>query len=174
MYGVLLMGLATAMYLAGVLFAPIRHLIGGGPRLLAINEWIVWYSGVPLVVGLCLAGVDLFVLLRVKRSPRDDVRHDPIHRRAVIVALTAYDDADSIGDAVRDFRAHPAVGAVIVVSNNSRDRIMACAAEAGAIAVNETLWVLRLPVPERGFGAGRLRPCRALRRGPDVPGLRHR
>jgi 2,5-furandicarboxylate decarboxylase 1 len=138
MYGVLLMGLATAMYLAGVLFAPIRHLIGGGPRLLAINEWIVWYSGVPLVVGLCLAGVDLFVLLRVKRSPRDDVRHDPIHRRAVIVALTAYDDADSIGDAVRDFRAHPAVGAVIVVSNNSRDRTMACAAEAGAIAVNET------------------------------------
>jgi len=40
---------------------------------------------------------------------------------------------------VRDFRAHPLVDSVIVVSNNSRDRTLECAREAGAVAVNEPL-----------------------------------
>jgi glycosyltransferase involved in cell wall biosynthesis len=143
MSGILLAGVGVAMYLLGVLLAVPRNLLGGGPRLLAVNEWIVWYSGVPLVIGLCLALVDLFLLLSYKRSSRAEVRCDLIASQRVIVALTAYDDEASIADAVIDFRAHPLVDEVIVVSNNSRDRTLECATKAGATAINE---------PQQGYG----------------------
>jgi hypothetical protein len=143
MYGVLLMCLGLAMYLSGVLIAIPRHLLGGGPAFLAVNEWIVWYSGVPLVLGLGLCLVDLFVLFGSKRTPQTEVRHDPIAAPRLTVVLTAYDDEASIGPAVRDFLNHPLVDEVIVVSNNSKDRTLECAAEAGATAINE---------PRQGYG----------------------
>jgi glycosyltransferase involved in cell wall biosynthesis len=143
MYGMLLACLALAMYLFGVLLALPRNLLGGGARFLAFNEWIVWYSGVPLVLGLCLAFLDLFVLFGRKRSSRLEVRHDLIGNSRLIVALTAYDDEASIGDTVQDFRTHPLVDEVIVVSNNSRDRTLEHAVEAGATAINE---------PQQGYG----------------------
>ena len=55
----------------------------------------------------------------------------------VTVALTAYNDEESIGEAVRDFLSHPRVMRVIVVSNNSADRTFEVAQAAGAITVNE-------------------------------------
>jgi hypothetical protein len=143
MYGILLVCLALLMYVAGVLLAFPRNIFGNDPRLLALNEWIVWYSGVPLTLGLSLSLIDLFCLFGGKRSPRPDVRCDPVPNARLVVALTAYDDEASIGDAVRDFRSHPLVDAVIVVSNNSRDQTLERAREAGAIAVNE---------PDRGYG----------------------
>jgi hypothetical protein len=143
MYGILLACLGMTMYLFGVVLAVPRNLLGGGERFLAFNEWIVWYSGVPLMLGLCLALVDLFLLFRHKRSPRLEVRHDPIANPRLVVALTAYDDEASIGDAVRDFRSHPLVDEVIVVSNNSRDNTLERARSAGASAVNE---------PQQGYG----------------------
>jgi hypothetical protein len=121
MYGILLVCLGIAMYLFGVLIALPRHLLVGGERLLAFNEWIVWYSGMPLMLGLGLAIVDLFLLFKNKRSPQLEVRYDPIADPRLVVALTAYDDEASIADAVRDFRSHPLVDEVIVVSNNSHD-----------------------------------------------------
>ncbi len=143
MYGMLLACLGIAMYLFGVLLAIPRDLLGGGEQFLAFNEWIVWYSGMPLVLGLALALLDLFVFFGRKRSPRQEVRHERIADSHVVVALTAYDDEESIGDAVRDFRSHPLVNEVIVVSNNSRDHTMERAEEAGATAVNE---------PQQGYG----------------------
>jgi glycosyltransferase involved in cell wall biosynthesis len=143
MYGVLLMCLGIVLYLFGVLLAIPRHLLGGGARFLQINEWIVWYSGMPLVLGLCLALLDVFVLLAGKRSPRLDVRRDDIANTRLVVALTAYDDEASIAEATRDFRAHPLVDEVIVVSNNSSDRTLEYAAAAGATAINE---------PQQGYG----------------------
>jgi glycosyltransferase involved in cell wall biosynthesis len=143
MYGILLACLGMTMYLFGVLLALPRNLLGGGEQFLAFNEWIVWYSGVPLMLGLCLALVDLFFLFRYKRSPWPEVRHDPIANSRLVVALTAYDDEASIADAVRDFRSHPLVDEVIVVSNNSRDNTLERAREAGATAVNE---------PQQGYG----------------------
>ncbi|MBV9785886.1 MAG: glycosyltransferase family 2 protein [Acidisphaera sp.] len=137
MYGMMLACIGLAMYLSGVLLALPRNLLGLNARMLALNEWVVWYSGVPFVLGLCLALFDLFVLLGRKRSPRLEVRHDPIVNARLVVALTAYDDEASIADAVRDFRAHPLVDEVIVVSNNSRDRTLERAAEAGATVIDE-------------------------------------
>jgi hypothetical protein len=139
MYGVLLSSFGIVMYLFGVLLALPRHLLGDDQLFRAVNEWIVWYSGVPLMSGLFLASVDLFVLFGRKRSPRLEVRRDALDAGRVVVALTAYDDEDSIAEAVRDFRSHPVVAEVIVVSNNSRDRTLEAARQAGATAVNEPL-----------------------------------
>jgi glycosyltransferase involved in cell wall biosynthesis len=128
------------MYLSGVLMAVPRHLfVGGNESLLAINEWIVWYSGVPLMLGVCLAMVDLFLLFTHKRSRILEIRHDQMVKPRLIVALTAYNDEASIADAVRDFRSHPLVTEVIVVSNNSTDDTLERARQAGATAVDEPL-----------------------------------
>jgi len=138
MYGILLLSLGLTTFLFGVLLALPRHLLPYSERLLAINEAIVWYSGAPIVLGLALAMADLFLLLTYKRSSRAEVRFDAVTHPRLIVALTAYDDQDSIGEAVRDFMQHPFVSDVIVVSNNSRDATMARAQAAGAIVFNET------------------------------------
>ena len=143
MYGTLIACFGLVTYLFGVFLALPRHLLGGGERFLAFNEWVVWYSGMPLMLGLALGLVDLLVLLGGKRSSRQMVRYDPIANPRVTVALTAYNDEASIADAVHDFRTHPLVDEVIVVSNNSCDRTLERAAEAGATAVNE---------PQQGYG----------------------
>lgn len=131
------------MYLAGVLIGAPRALLAGGLAWKAIAEWLVWYSGIPVVSGLCIGSADIFWFLSRKRHTRHDVRNDCITGHRVIVALTAYDDEASIGQAVADFRAHPLVQEVLVVSNNSRDRTLERALEAGATVVNE---------PQQGYG----------------------
>src|SRR5882757_6889158 len=73
MYGMLLACFGFTMYIFGVLLAVPRNLLNGGKGFLAFNEWVVWYSGVPVVLGLSLALVDLFLLLGHKRSPRLEV-----------------------------------------------------------------------------------------------------
>ena len=143
MYGMLLICVGFTLYLLGVLMAIPRHLLGGGPKLLKLNELLVWYSGVPVMLGLGMALLDLFVLLSHKRSPRLEVRHHPVFNVDLTVVLTAYNDEDSIADAVRDFRSHPHVVEVIVVSNNSDDRTIQQAELAGATVVNE---------PQQGYG----------------------
>lgn len=137
LYGVLLICVGTAMYLSGVLMGVPRHLFGLNKALLPLNEWIVWYSGVPMMAGFALALADLFILFPGKRDS-GEVRFEPLAERRVTVALTAYNDEQSIADSVSDFRACPLVKNVIVVSNNSTDRTFERAVEAGAIVFNET------------------------------------
>ena len=121
-YGVLFVCFGMAMYLFGVLMSLPRYLLGLHD-LMPLNEWIVWYSGVPIMVGILLTVADLLLLFQFKRR-MSDVRVDPIDSRYVTVALTAYNDEASIGMAVKDFREHPLVKRVIVVSNNSTDHTM--------------------------------------------------
>lgn len=136
LYGVLLFCLGIAAFLAGVLLVVPRYLLGLRELLDPIAEWLVWYSGVPIVLGLALAAFDLLILLREKK-PNVPVRYDPVADKKVTVALTAYNDEESIGPAVEDFLAHPLVARVIVVSNNSSDRTFERAAAAGAVTFNE-------------------------------------
>src|SRR5689334_2829825 len=68
MYGVLFMTLAAAMYLFGVLLGVPRGLFGLNEWLLPLNTWIVWRSGVPMIIGITLAALDLFALLPGKRN----------------------------------------------------------------------------------------------------------
>ena len=50
------------MFLFGVTLALPRRLFGL-TALLPLNEWVVWYSGVPTMAGVVLALADLFLLL---------------------------------------------------------------------------------------------------------------
>ena len=136
MYGALCFCLGLAMYLAGVLMVFPRYLLGLRAVLDPVAEWLVWYSGVPIVAGIALALLDL-LYFHGRKKPDRPVRYKPIIRQKVTVALTAYNDEDAIGDAVRDFVAHPMVERVIVVSNNSSDRTFERAEAAGAITFNE-------------------------------------
>lgn len=137
MYGLLFMIVGLALYIAGVLMGVPRVLFRLNAVLLPLNAWIVWYSGVPLVIGVALATADLLLFFPVKRE-HGGVRFEPLATAPrVTVALTAYNDEASIAAAVADFRTHPRVGTVIVVSNNSRDATFARAVEAGALTFNE-------------------------------------
>jgi hypothetical protein len=137
MYGMLSVCFGLVMYLVGVLLVVPRYLLGLNALLLPINEWIVWYSGVPIMAGFGLALGDLGFLFALKRR-HNRVRTDVIVHRGLTVALTAYNDEESISSAVSDFLSHPLVRRVIVVSNNSVDATFEHAVAAGAITVNET------------------------------------
>jgi hypothetical protein len=136
LYGIYFFCLGTLMYVAGVLLVFPRYLLGLYKIFTPLSEWLVWYSGLPIVLGLSLALIDLLFLFERKRQPRD-YRHDPIGNDRVTVALTAYNDEQSIGEAVRDFIAHPRVARVIVISNNSSDHTFETAEASGAVTFNE-------------------------------------
>lgn len=137
LYGILCFCLGVAMYLTGVLMVIPRYLLGLNAALLPLNAWIVWYSGMPIALGVAFTLVDLLVLFPAKRHSAP-VRFDPLPGQRVTVVLTAYNDEQSIGAAVDDFRAHALVDKVIVVSNNSTDATIERARDAGAITFNET------------------------------------
>ena len=63
--------------------------------------------------------------------------------KSICVVLTAYDDEESIGRAVREFLSQKNVMKVIVVDNNSRDRTSQNAFKAGAEVIRE---------PNQGYG----------------------
>ena len=160
MYGMLLACFGLAMYLFGVLLALPRHLLLGGERLLAFNEWLVWYSGIPIVPGLCLALVDIFVVSTASGQTSRSAIGRSVAKSVTVVALTAYNDEDSIGDAVRDFAPIRPVDTVIVVSNNSRDAHLRGGGGGGRHHVQRAragLRPLRLSLPERGRCASRTR-----------------
>lgn len=136
MYGVVAFCLGIAMYLIGVLLVFPRYLLGLHALLDPVAEWLVWYSGVPIVVGIGMALLDL-LYYHGRQKPDVPVRYAPVQRQRVTVALTAYNDEDSIAASVLDFASHPMVERVIVVSNNSSDRTFERAAAAGAITFNE-------------------------------------
>ncbi len=138
LYGVLFACFGLSLYLLGVATVVPRYLFGLNAVLLRPTEWLVWYSGLPLVTGVGLALIDLFILFRGKRRPAG-LRYDPVPAPSITVALTAYNDEDSIAEAVRDFLSHRLVRQVIVVSNNSADATFERAAAAGAITFNEPL-----------------------------------
>ncbi len=137
LYGVLAVLTGLAVYLSGVILAAgLAALRLGGIEtpLTAVSQWLVWYSGMPVVAGLALIVIDLFLLLPGKRR-EGPVPCEPPDSRLLTVALTAYNDEESIGPAVEDFAGHPLVRRVIVFENNSRDRTAEVAREAGAEVV---------------------------------------
>lgn len=142
LYGILFFSTGVVAYLVGVLLVFPRYLLALNAHLLPLSEWLVWYSGMPITLGIALALTDLLVLLPYKRRCAG-TRVEPLAAPRVTVALTAYNDELSIADAVHDFRRHPLVERVVVVSNNSRDGTMARAGEAGAIVFDE---------PRQGYG----------------------
>ncbi len=109
---------------------PAFHLSSTIPNaILAISSFLLIFGGL-------LCAFDLFILYPIKRTGRN-VAYEIPKSRELTVVLTAYNDEESIGPAVQDFKNHPAVKNVIVVSNNSSDGTFAAAEKAGAIVFNE-------------------------------------
>ena len=135
LYGILLFLAGILTYLIGVSLGIPRVLLGLA-WLEEVQVGIIWYSGVPIVLGVALALIDLLIFFDRKRFAMP-LRQDRIVNRKVTVALTAYNDEESIAESVRDFAAHPDVARVIVVSNNSKDETFARAEAAGAITFDE-------------------------------------
>src|SRR2546428_663376 len=136
LYGLLVAGAGFGVYFLGVIIRFFCIFLDPHNHWLAELQRMVWYSGMPVIAGLILILVDLYVLLPKKRT-RLDVRWSPLQNLNLTVALTAYNDEASIGSAVEDFRSHPNVKRVIVVDNNSKDGTAEVAGRAGALVVHE-------------------------------------
>jgi uncharacterized membrane protein len=67
LYGIIFSLIGVALYLVGVLIAIPRRLLFNTAEALKFNEFLVWYSGVPVLIGLMLILIDLFVLFPKKR-----------------------------------------------------------------------------------------------------------
>lgn len=132
--------MAGVIYFTGIFLSIVRLIFFFHSRhLREVNDAILWYSGVPATLALGAIAVDLFLLFPVKRRlPRRVEAVADLTSQATVV-LTAYNDEDSIADAVRDFQSNPRVARVIVVDNNSRDRTAAVAHASGAVVVIEKL-----------------------------------
>jgi hypothetical protein len=77
----------VAAYVFGVCLG-VPRLLFGMSGLLAIQQDIVWYSGVPIVLGLSLSLLDVLVFFNRKRLGTP-LRMAPLTNRGVTVALTA-------------------------------------------------------------------------------------
>jgi len=136
-YGALLIVAGLGIYYLGIVLSISRLALDLGEPVRTWNNWIIWYSGVPSTLGLLLAATDLALLLPGKRKRLRREKLAPVADPRVVVALTAYNDEQSIAQSVADFIQHPLVQRVIVVDNNSRDRTLEYARQAGALVVRE-------------------------------------
>jgi hypothetical protein len=136
LYGILLASAGLLVHLMGTLALVVTVIRSDPPAmwpplgLLAISGGLFLLSGV-------LAALDLIVLLPKKRQ-RHEVMMEPPAPRELTVVLTAFNDEESIGPAVDDFRAHPLVRRVVVIDNASVDRTAAVAAAHGAVVMRES------------------------------------
>lgn len=140
LWGGLILIVGLSIYLLGILLSIVRLLVPVGPAAEGWIQTIIWYSGVPTTLGVLLCLIDLiFMLGRKRKTPRwvEGNEAGELQRSKVTVVLTAYNDEDGVAASVADFREHPLVERVIVVSNNSSDRTAERAAEVGAIVYNE-------------------------------------
>jgi glycosyltransferase involved in cell wall biosynthesis len=95
-----------------------------------------------IILNLIVFIVSLLYVQRLKNV--ELVPFNEIENKFLTVVLTAYNDELSISDAVKDFLQHPLVKRVIVISNNSSDKTIENAIEAGAVVYNEQ---------KQGYGA---------------------
>ena len=141
-FGVVFMVIAIVIYLLGFAMAlPRRFFLG--QDFMELNEAVVWYSGIPLMIGLVLVLMDILIFLPFRKG-QHLLSYEAIEDKSMTVVLTAYNDEQSIAMAVQDFKSNPFVKRVIVISNNSIDATVENAKSAGAIAYNEK---------KQGYGA---------------------
>lgn len=133
-YSIFIISGAAAIHVLHAIYWLGQVLLGRRPLP---SELLFTLSNAFLILGAILFLVDLFYLYPKKRSGKSVLLSPPASTDLTVV-LTAYNDEQSIAMAVADFKKHPRVAQVIVVSNNSTDNTLIAAEKAGAIAINET------------------------------------
>jgi hypothetical protein len=137
-WGILLVCLSAAVYLLGVAVNALHWILPfWNEPLSKAGVTLVWYAGVPLSVGMIFGLLDLFLFLPLRRRQSTRLETETDMNAQVTVVLTAYNDQDSIAQAVADFRKNPRVKRVVVVDNNSKDGTAEAATAAGAVTVIE-------------------------------------
>lgn len=137
LYGLIFIAFGFSTYLVLIFFALFRrfiyflHFIDKSYILEAL-----WFTGAPIVIGLFLIFIDLFLKVKLKRNLKE-ISTNVIQKKGITVALTAYNDEKSIGLAVKNFLNSPHVLRVIVINNNSTDKTGMIAKRNGAIVFNE-------------------------------------
>jgi len=135
-FGLLLVLLGLGLYWTAIILSGVR-LLTGSSMALRWSETVLQSSEWPTAFGMLLAAVDLALMLPEKRRIERRIEAPPATNYEATVALTAYNDEESIEQAVLDFRRHPRVRRVLVVDNNSRDETAQRATGAGAIVLRE-------------------------------------
>ncbi|MEW5950989.1 MAG: glycosyltransferase family 2 protein [Elusimicrobiota bacterium] len=107
--------------------------------------------------GLIICFLDFLVSISDKESK--NLSFEKILNPKIAVGMTAYNDEESIGEAVKDFKNRESVVCVIAVDNNSKDDTARKAEEAGAIVVKETV---------QGYGAACKRALREAMSQGDI------
>src|SRR6266702_7651392 len=98
----------------------------------SMPQSLIWLATIlPLLLGVEAVAFLIFSRRRWRGIPHP-VRWEVIPNHNIVVAMTAYNDEPSIGDAVLEFRSQPDVRQVVVVDNNSIDRTADLATAAGA------------------------------------------
>ena len=167
---------AALLAILGAVLHPLSVLLGLAPfdtrPILGVLADIRTVIGNLLGWGLFSLVAIMFVYVvrgRLRKPKRDSAMEKwfrdvgsppdgPTHIDRIVVAITAYNDAEATAQAVRDFKRQPGVIKVIVVDNNSTDQTAALASAAGAKVVREA-W--------QGYGYACIR---GLSEGSNVPG----
>lgn len=137
MYGVIIIIIGISTYILGVVLGSAKFLLVFKKDLInEISHYLVWYSGIPTILGLLMILVSLLFLLPLRKKNRK-VEYIPNRNNSVTVVLTAYNDELSISQSVIDFKENPFVKRVIVISNNSTDNTLEEAKKAGALVYSE-------------------------------------
>jgi len=149
----LLLGLApfNTRALVGFL-VEVRSLIADllGWAVLSVLALMVFY----VIRGRIERGAHTAFSTPARKAADGNARSQP----EVVVALTAYNDAEATAQDVKDFRRQPGVTKVLVIDNNSTDNTANLAIAAGATVVRET---------QQGYGYACIR---GLAEGLKVPG----
>ena len=86
---------------------------------------------------LFAASILIEIILSALSGQKKKIVHDDWRPKNLVVVMTAYNDEESVGSAVKNFRKHKSVKKVIVVDNNSEDNTFAEAKKAGATVFRE-------------------------------------
>lgn len=103
----------------------------------SMPQSLIWLATIlPLLLVIEALAFLLFSRRRWSGIPHP-VRWEVIPNHNIAIAMTAYNDEASIGDAVMEFKSQADVQQVVVVDNNSIDKTAELASTAGARVVQE-------------------------------------
>src|SRR5262245_31936158 len=108
LYGIFLLLTGLALHVVGAVALVLRVVLSPALPAPAWPARLLVISAGLILVAAVFAVLDLVVCLPRKRR-RPDVMMDPPSAHQLTVVLTAFNDEQSIGPAVDDFRSHPLV-----------------------------------------------------------------